>query len=428
MNEPYSRNIVIAGTGAAGLYCALNLPRDKNVLLITKSDAESSNSYLAQGGVCVLKDKADYESYFEDTMRAGHYENDPKSVRALISSSKSVIKDLVNRNVDFTHKNGTLAYTREAGHSVPRVVYRQDSTGEAIVSRLLASVRQRPNIEILEHACMTDILSDGTQCVGIFVEDDAGGFPIRADYTVLACGGIGGLFDVSTNYGHMTGDALAIALQHDIRVRDIDYIQIHPTALYSPDSGRRFLISESLRGEGAILCNKNGERFTDEFLPRDKLTAAIFKQMKEDGRPYVLLSLENMAPDEIKRHFAGIYRQCMKEGFDITKEPIPVDPAQHYHMGGIETDTFGRTSLSRLYAIGESACTGVHGANRLASNSLLECLVFGRRAAANIKAAYRVAAYAPLLQLRRRGKSELQEEYKQIVLSEIERTKLYREH
>jgi len=208
---------------------------------------------------------------------------------------------------------------------------------------------------------------------------------IEAKETVLACGGIGGLYEHSTNYPHLTGDGVAVAMRHGVEIENVDYVQIHPTTLYSKKAGRRFLISESVRGEGAVLYNAKGKRFVDELLPRDLLTEAIRRQMKKDRMPYVWLSIERIPNAEIKNHFPNIYRYCLEEeGFDVTKEWIPVVPAQHYFMGGIRVDSVSRTSMDCLYAVGETSCNGVHGANRLASNSLLESLVFAKRAAKDI--------------------------------------------
>jgi L-aspartate oxidase len=205
-----------------------------------------------------------------------------------------------------------------------------------------------------------------------------------AQATILATGGIGGLFKRSTNYSHLTGDALAIALKNKIRIRDISYIQIHPTSLYTEEPGRAFLISESVRGEGAVLIDKDGKRFTDELQPRDIVTQKIYEQMEKDQMPYVRLCLKGYVKGDISKRFPMIYEHCLKQGYDITKEPIPVTPAQHYFMGGIETDLNGRTDMDSLYAAGETSCNGVHGKNRLASNSLLESLVFSKRAAQDI--------------------------------------------
>ena len=418
-------DVVIVGTGAAGLFAALNLPRDRKILIITKKDAESSDSFLAQGGICVLKDESDYESYFEDTMRAGHYENRKESVDIMIRSSREIIRELIGYGVKFERKDsGTeqdapeaqekpekpdkqetegqenflddYAFTREGAHSRPRILFHEDVTGKEITSKLLAQVRSLENVRIMEYTTMTDIIveetdvqtgENGVQCAGIIAEDAQGNvLKIYAPYTILASGGIGGLYEHSTNYPHLTGDALRIAEKHGIRLEHLDYVQIHPTTLYSKKPGRRFLISESVRGEGAILLDKNGKRFTDELQPRDVVTAAIREQMEKDGTDHVWLSMERIDKDTILNHFPNIYEHCLEEGYDVTKEWIPVVPAQHYFMGGIWVDSDSQTSMEHLFAAGETSCNGVHGANRLASNSLLESLVFAKRAAQKITA------------------------------------------
>lgn len=404
-------DVVIAGTGVAGLYSALNLPRDKKIIMITKSDVESSDSFLAQGGICVQGNEEDYESYFEDTMRAGHYENRKESVDIMIRNSQSVIRDLIGYGVQFqrasgnpadesgqdTEREGLLkgyAFTREGAHSRPRILFHEDVTGKEITSRLLAGVRELDNVEIWEYTAMTDIIVSGGKCRGIIAEETGEGnggqgaarkrIRIFAEDTIIASGGIGGRYEHSTNFPHLTGDALVIAKKHGIRLEHLDYVQIHPTTLYSKKPGRRFLISESVRGEGAVLLNKDGERFVNELLPRDVVTAAIREQMQKDGTDHVWLSMQGIEKEKILKHFPNIYQHCLEEGYDVTKEPIPVVPAQHYFMGGIWVDSDSRTSMEHLYAAGETSCNGVHGANRLASNSLLESLVFARRAADKI--------------------------------------------
>ena len=427
-------DVVIVGTGAAGLFAALNLPGDRKVLIITKKDAESSDSFLAQGGICVLIDESDYESYFEDTMRAGHYENRKESVDIMIRSSREIIRELIGYGVKFERRDKGVepdapkaqegpdkqgrpetqgkqdkqepaaqgnflddyAFTREGAHSRPRILFHEDVTGKEITSKLLAQVRALENVRIMEYTTMTDIIvedkdvqtgEDRAQCAGIIAEDEQGNiWKIHAPYTILASGGIGGLYEHSTNYPHLTGDALRIAEKHGIRLEHLDYVQIHPTTLYSRKPGRRFLISESVRGEGAILLDKNGKRFTDELQPRDVVTAAIREQMKKDGTDHVWLSMERIDKDTILNHFPNIYEHCLEEGYDVTKEWIPVVPAQHYFMGGIWVDRDSQTSMVHLFAAGETSCNGVHGANRLASNSLLESLVFAKRAAQKIEA------------------------------------------
>ena len=378
-------DVVIVGTGVGGCFSALNLSEDLSIIMITKSDLESSDSFLAQGGICVLHDDDDYDSYFEDTMRAGHYENRKESVDIMIRGSQDVIHDLIGYGVDFAKEDGKLLYTREGAHSRPRILFHEDITGKEITSKLLAQIKTRKNIQIMEYTTMTDILISQGVCAGIEAEtSDHKKIYIHADQTIFASGGIGGRYQHSTNFPHLTGDAIDIAKKHGIRLEHLDYVQIHPTTLYSKKPGRRFLISESVRGEGALLYDKNGNRFVDELLPRDVVTKAIQEQMKKDGTDHVWLSLEKIPKEIILSHFPNIYQHCLEEGYDATKEWIPVVPAQHYFMGGIWVDSDSHTSMPNLYAVGETSCNGVHGKNRLASNSLLESLVFAKRAARKI--------------------------------------------
>ena len=377
-------DVVIVGTGVGGLFSALNLPEDKKIIIITKTDEEGCDSYLAQGGICVLRDENDYDSFFEDTMKAGHYENRKESVDIMIRNSREIINDLIGYGVEFEQENGELAYTREGAHAKPRILFHQDITGKEITSKLLVQVKKLENVTIYPYTTMTDIIVEEGKCIGVRAEHDDEEWNIYAPYTILATGGIGGCYKHSTNYPHLTGDAIEIAKKHDIRLQNLDYVQIHPTTLYSEKPGRRFLISESVRGGGAVLYNKNKERFVNELLPRDVVSKAIYEQMEKDGTDYVWLSMEHIAKEDILKHFPNIYQHCLDEGFDVTKECIPVVPAQHYFMGGIWVDSDSKTSMECLYAVGETSCNGVHGANRLASNSLLESLVFAKRAATRI--------------------------------------------
>ncbi|MBQ3692123.1 MAG: L-aspartate oxidase [Clostridia bacterium] len=378
-------DVLIIGSGVGGLYCALNLPGCKNILIITKDICENSDSFLAQGGICVLKDDSDYDSYFEDTLKAGHYENRRESVDIMIRSSPDIIGDLESYGVEFEKNGSGFVYTREGAHSTPRILFHKDITGKEITSKLLAAARERENITILEHNAMVDLIVENNNCLGVVAKDENGElYNIFAPETVIATGGVGGLYVHSTNYRHLTGDALGVCMEHNIRLEHIDYVQIHPTTLYASTRGRRFLISESVRGEGAVLLNKDGERFTDELQPRDVVTAAIREQMQKDGTAHVWLSLKNIDEEEIKKHFPNIYKHCLEQGYDVTKDSIPVVPAQHYFMGGVWVDSDSKTSCDNLYAVGEASCNGVHGKNRLASNSLLESLVFAKRAAKHI--------------------------------------------
>ncbi len=379
-------DVLIAGSGCAGLYCALNLSDDTKITIITKATIEESDSFLAQGGMCMLKNDEDYDSYFEDTMRAGHYENDKTSVDIMIRSSQDVVKDLVSIGVDFEREaDGSFCFTREGAHSDKRILYHKDITGKEITSKLLAQAKQKKNIEIIEHAMLLDILEKDGRCIGGVIRENGQLKVVESKVLVLATGGVGGLYRHSTNFRQLTGDALAIALKHNISTKDINYIQIHPTTLWlENDRKRSFLISESVRGEGAKLYDKNGNRFVDELLPRDLLTNEIKKQMEKDQTEFVWEDLRPIPIEELQAHFPNIVKRCMEEGYDVTKECIPVVPAQHYYMGGIRVDHESKTSMDCLYAVGETACNGVHGKNRLASNSLLESLVFAKRAAKQI--------------------------------------------
>ena len=309
-------DILVVGTGAAGLFNALQLPEKYKVLVITKSEADQADSFLAQGGMCMLLDDDDYDSYFEDTMKAGHYENNKESVDIMIRSSQHIAQELVDYGVDFQRdENGNFEFTREGAHSENRILFHEDLTGQEITSKLLARARERKNITIRENTTLVDIICDekANVCKGGIIRNADGTLEeVRTQAVVLATGGIGGLFQFSTNYRHITGDALAIAMRHHIEVEHINYIQIHPTTLYTTKPGRSFLISESVRGEGAYLYNKDGERFVNELLPRDVVSQAICKQMEKDGRPYVELSVTHLDPDFVRNRFPNIYRQCLE--------------------------------------------------------------------------------------------------------------------
>ena len=380
-----NHDVIIVGTGVAGLFAALNLSSDKSIAILTKSASDQSDSFLAQGGICVQRDDDDYESFIEDTLKAGHYENNIDSVAVMVRQSREIINDLLEIGVAFDRNNAGFSYTKEGAHSKARILHCKDRTGKEITSKLLDKVKQLKNVTILENITVMDVLEGDNKCHGVVVKDENNQLKnIYANYTILATGGIGGLFQKSTNFPHLTGDAVAIALRHNIRVKNINYIQIHPTSLYTEHPGRAFLISESVRGEGAVLLDKNGNRFTDELQPRDVVTKKIYEKMDQDRTQHVWLCLKGHVKGDIAKRFPSIYERCLQEGYDITQDWIPVVPAQHYYMGGIEVDLQSKTSMNNLYAVGETSCNGVHGKNRLASNSLLEGLVFSKRAALDI--------------------------------------------
>lgn len=433
--QNYKTDILIVGTGASGLFAALHCPSDKNILMITKDAVENSDSFLAQGGICVLRDENDYDSFMEDTLKAGHYENRRESVDIMIRSSREVINELIVYGVDFAKQaNGELNYTREGCHSKARILFHEDITGKEITRNLLKAVQKLPNVHILEYVTMLDLIEQDNTCFGILAKDKNDEYlTIEADNTILASGGIGGLYEHSTNYPHLTGDAIAIALRHNIKLENPDYVQIHPTSLYTNKPGRSFLISESVRGEGAKLYGKDGKRFANEVLPRDLMTAEIKKQMAKDKTPYVWLDMTVLGKDVILNHFPHIYEKCLEEGFDVTKQWIPIVPAQHYYMGGIHVDKYSKTTMNNLYAVGETSCNGVHGANRLASNSLLEGLVFAKRAVNKIhddeklqhkKYDIDFAQLANNVQQNiDREKTILAQEYKQAIFNEMDKVR-----
>ena len=433
--QNYKTDILIVGTGASGLFAALHCPIDKNILMITKDAVENSDSFLAQGGICVLRDENDYDSFMEDTLKAGHYENRRESVDIMIRSSREVINELIGYGVDFAKQaNGELNYTREGCHSKARILFHEDITGKEITRNLLKAVQKLPNVHILEYVTMLDLIEQNNTCFGILAKDKNDEYlTIEADNTILASGGIGGLYEHSTNYPHLTGDAIAIALRHNIKLENPDYVQIHPTSLYTNKPGRSFLISESVRGEGAKLYGKDGRRFANEVLPRDLMTAEIKKQMAKDNMPYVWLDMTVLGKDVILNHFPHIYEKCLEEGFDVTRQWIPIVPAQHYYMGGIHVDKYSKTTMNNLYAVGETSCNGVHGANRLASNSLLEGLVFAKRAVNKIhdgenaqhkKYDIDFAQLANNVQQNiDREKTILAQEYKQAIFNEMDKVR-----
>lgn len=386
MTNTLNYDVVIVGCGVSGLFAALHLPKHKKILMLSKAELAQCDSMLAQGGICVLADDDDYDAYYEDTMRAGHYENRQESVDIMIRSSRGIIDELISYGVRFQrNEDGTLAYTKEGAHSRPRICFHADITGEEITTQLLKNVKQLDNVTIMEYTTMTDLLVENDICVGInATANDGVNYIIYADDTILATGGIGGLYKHSTNYPILTGDGCDVAKKHDVKLEHMDYIQIHPTCFYNDKPGRNFLISESARGEGAIILNHKGERFVDELLPRDIVTAAIREEMKKENVKYEYLSFENVEEETIINHFPHIFEYCLEQGYDIRKTAIPIVPAQHYFMGGIHVDSDSKTTMEHLYAIGETSCNGVHGRNRLASNSLLESLVFAKRAAIRI--------------------------------------------
>jgi L-aspartate oxidase len=375
-------DVLIVGTGAAGLYSALNLREDLNIIMVTKGKLTQCNSYLAQGGISVAVDQEDVPDFIEDTMKAGNYKNNINTVKILCEESIESVHDLVEFGTPFNKINGELCYTREGAHSKFRIAYCNDNTGKHLVDTLINKVKKKKNITLMENSQVIDIITKDNTCSGAVIIQGKKQLNVFCKAVILATGGIGGLFKNSTNERSITGDGLFIALKHNIDLKDISYIQFHPTAFYNGNTNsRRFLISESVRGEGGKLYNLKRQSFVNELLPRDVVSQAINKEIASSGIPFVHLDISHLSSDFIRTRFPSISKECMLQGIDITKSPIPVSPAQHYFMGGIAVNEFSQTSMKNLYAVGEASCTGVHGSNRLASNSLLEGLVFSKRAA-----------------------------------------------
>ena len=390
MNKRY--DVIIVGTGVAGLYAALNFPEDVSVLLISKRELSLSNSSLAQGGVaCVLDTVHDnYRLHISDTLVAGKYKNKLSAVEKLVKEGPSDVLRIKELGVDFDENpDGTLCKTLEAGHSRHRIVHHKDSTGKAMTDGLIAAVRQRGNIELLENALMYSI----HKTLGGFylsVLHDGAPLYFGCNYCIFATGGIGRVYQYTTNSAIATGDGIAFAYMLGAKIANLSRIQFHPTAFAAESDRERFLISEAVRGEGAVLLNCNGERFAfdydkrGELAPRDVVSNAIIRESIKTNDRHFYLDITHKPADFLRERFPLIYSRCLEEGVDITRDRIPVFPCQHYLMGGIDVDLNSRTSIEGLYAAGECSHTGVHGANRLASNSLLEALVYSRTAAEDI--------------------------------------------
>jgi L-aspartate oxidase len=385
---PSQFDIVVVGSGAAGLYAALCLPEHLNVALVTKDTLKTGASDWAQGGIAAAIDPADSPHlHLEDTLKAGAGLCDREAVEFLVKHAPDAIASLLEMGVAFDRHGEKLSMTLEAAHSRPRVLHAADTTGRAIVTTLTEKVLARPNIKILSQAVALNLRIDPKNgiCEGINLLYQSRIFPIQASAVVLATGGGGQVFAQTTNPAVSTGDGVALAWRAGAILRDLEFIQFHPTALTVPGAPR-FLISEAVRGEGAHLIDEQGKRFAfdyheaGELAPRDVVSRAIFSHLQkttdEPARANVYLDLRAIAPEQIRHRFPNIIQVCQQWGIDVFSQPIPVSPAAHYWMGGIATDLSCQTSITNLYAIGETASTGVHGANRLASNSLLECIVF----------------------------------------------------
>jgi L-aspartate oxidase len=397
-------DVLIVGSGLAGLSAALHLAPTHRVAVITKRELQDGSSGWAQGGIAaVLANDDTFEAHIQDTLVAGAGLCDLATTRFVVENAPEAIGWLRQLGVPFTQEGEQLHLTREGGHSARRIAHVTDATGAAVQKTLIDVVRSTPGITLFEHHTLVDVITSrklglaGQRCLGLYALDKATDEVVtfRAPQTILATGGAGKVYLYTTNPDTATGDGIAAAWRAGCRVGNMEFIQFHPTGLYHPHA-KSFLISEAVRGEGGKLLLPDGTRFMPEhdpraeLAPRDVVARAIDYEMKRHGLECVHLDISHQSPEFLQEHFPNILAHCANLGIDITKEPIPVVPTAHFTCGGVLTDLSGRTDLPGLYAVGEVACTGLHGANRLASNSLLECMVFARAAAQHIAQAPRV--------------------------------------
>lgn len=400
----YEYDYLVIGSGIAGMSFALKVAHTGRVALVCKTKLPEANTYLAQGGVASVTNlKVDnFEKHIEDTMIAGDWLSDPEAVKKVVSEAPNEINALINWGVNFDkNEDGEFDLHKEGGHSEFRILHHQDNTGAEIQESLIAAVKKNPNIDVYEDHFAIEIItqhhlgrivtrrtSDIT-CYGAYIlnpeNDKVDTF--KARITVMATGGIGAVYKTTTNPLIATGDGIAMVYRAKGTVQDMEFVQFHPTALYHPGDRPSFLITEAMRGYGAVLRNVRGKEFMHRYdprlslAPRDIVARAIDSEMKRHGDDHVYLDVTHKDPEETKKHFPNIYRKCLSLGIDITKDYIPVAPAAHYLCGGIKVDSNAESSIKRLYAVGECACTGLHGGNRLASNSLIEAVVYAQAAA-----------------------------------------------
>ncbi|OPX42442.1 L-aspartate oxidase [Ruminiclostridium hungatei] len=391
--EVIDKDVIIIGSGIAGVYTALEIPEGCSIGIITKETLDISNSVLAQGGIAVSLDEQNDspQLHFKDTLFAGAGLCNDESVWVLVEEAADNIKKLCSIGVNFDKSGQQLSLTREGAHSVNRIIHSGDTTGKEVCDKLIEEAQKRSNISMFERHFAVDLVVRNEKCIGVLVYDETAEKMklFTARNTVIATGGFGQIYSHTTNPEVATGDGVGMCLRVGAEAMDMEFVQFHPTVLYHPKD-KSFLISEAVRGEGAMLKNSRGERFMHkyhelaELAPRDVVSRAIFQEMTISGSANVFLDITFKSREYLENRFPNIFRTCLEYGIDISKDFIPVAPAEHYCMGGIKTDVNGMTNIENLYACGEVACTGIHGANRLASNSLLEGLVFGRKIAKKI--------------------------------------------
>jgi L-aspartate oxidase len=390
-------DVLIVGSGITGQYTALNIDPSMRVLLISKEDLRTNNSYLAQGGIAVTFAEEGIDEHIEDTLKAGAYYNTRESVKVLVEEGHSSVEQLIEWGVLFDHKEGSINFTKEGGHSVRRIIHRKDYTGKEIIEKLTTQVMNRNHITCWDNAFLVEVLTDSDQVIGalMLLEDEL--IFIETSKIVLATGGIGNIYLNSTNASISSGDGIAIAKRAGALIEDMEFIQFHPTPFLS--SGKAFLISEAVRGEGGILRNLTGEAFMERYhtlkdlAPRDIVSRAILKEQETQGSEKIYLDVTHFDTGYFEKRFPSIFAYCVDHKINPCRDLIPINPAEHYLMGGITTNLNGETTIKGLYSCGESARTGVQGANRLASNSLSEGLVFGKRVAQAINISPIAEAY-----------------------------------
>jgi L-aspartate oxidase len=397
-------DFLVIGSGIAGMSFALKVAHKGKVALVCKSSLEEANTYFAQGGVASVTNLLvdNFEKHIEDTMIAGDWISDRAAVEKVVREAPSQIQELIKWGVDFDkNEKGEFDLHREGGHSEFRILHHKDNTGAEIQDSLIKAVKSHPNIEVIENHFAVEILTQhhlgvtvtrrtpGIKCFGAYILDPTTGKvdTYLAKVTLMATGGVGAVYQTTTNPLVATGDGIAMVYRAKGTVKDMEFIQFHPTALYHPGDRPSFLITEAMRGYGGILRTMDGKEFMQKYdkrlslAPRDIVARAIDNEMKNRGEDHVYLDVTHKDPEETKKHFPNIYEKCLSLGIDITKDYIPVAPAAHYLCGGIKVDLNGQSSIERLYAVGECSCTGLHGGNRLASNSLIEAVVYADAAA-----------------------------------------------